>query len=112
MSSYSFIASSYWRGTLNIGDLRQFPTLEQAWNHAAKLLEIPEDRSKRFAPAVMIYLVSEDREPYCFKTKPCQRQIWNHPSQSFIENPNLDSQELMLQKAQKEFEVLKKKLSL
>ena len=107
MSSDTFLVSSYWRGALNIGNMRQFPTLEQAWEYGQGLFDVVGA-----VPYVKMYLLTEDNEPYGFKSRPCQRKHFDHATRSFIENPNLDSQELMLQKAQKEFEVLKKKLSL
>lgn len=104
-SEYSFIVSSYWRSPLNIGNLRHFSSLEQAWNHGVSLMANKE-------PDVKIYLITETKEPYCFRNTPCFRKIYDHVTRSFIDNVNLDSEEAMFQKALLELDRAKKKLGL
>lgn len=60
----SFLVSSYYRGSMNISNMRLFEDPTDAWDHACWCLDEMMESDTR------IYMVSEDNSPLMVKIRP------------------------------------------
>jgi hypothetical protein len=63
-----FIASAYWRGSMNVGQLRTFPTEQKAIDYVKKLPGM-YIRGEFLSGAARVYEVFSDRAPRLVKIK-------------------------------------------
>lgn len=60
----SFLVSSYYRGAMNVSNMRLFEDPMDAWDHACWCLDAMMESDTR------IYIVSEDHAPLMVKIRP------------------------------------------
>ncbi len=68
-----YLASSYWRGALNIGDMRMFNTEEEAWNYVLSLPRVRilyREESRVLPSYARIYLLSATEPPKRISRRP------------------------------------------
>jgi len=62
-----YLVSSYWRGAINVGQMRTFDLLSDATAYALQLRPAGEDDGGYFSTFVRVYQIFDDKPPVQIK---------------------------------------------
>ena len=62
-----YLVSSYWRGAINVGQMRTFDEFAEACNYALQLKPAGDDDGGYFSTFVRVYQIFDDKPPVQIK---------------------------------------------